>query len=56
MMLTMMLTIPFGTVFLVSIDEAVIKILMSYLVNIFCNFDRQVAGELKPLLLDMFSF
>ena len=35
MMFTMMLTIPFGTVFLVSIDEQVIKILMSILLIFF---------------------
>jgi len=35
MMFTMMLTIPFGTVFLVSIDEQVIKILMSTLLIFF---------------------
>ena len=35
MMLTMMLTIPFGTVFLVSIDEQVIKTLMSILLIFF---------------------
>ena len=41
MMLTMMLTIPFGIVFLVSIDEQVIKTLDVYLVNIFCYSDWQ---------------
>ncbi|MDC0492026.1 sulfite exporter TauE/SafE family protein [Candidatus Pseudothioglobus singularis] len=35
MMFTMMLTIPFGIVFLVSIDEQVIKILMSILLIFF---------------------
>ena len=35
MMFTMMLTIPFGTVFLVSIDEQIIKILMSILLIFF---------------------
>ena len=31
MMATMMLTIPFGTIFLVSVDEQIIKTLMSIL-------------------------
>ena len=35
MMFAMMLTIPFGTVFLVSVDEQVIKILMSVLLIFF---------------------
>ena len=41
MMLTMMLTIPFGTVFLVSIDEQVIKTLMSILLIFFVILDWQ---------------
>ena len=35
MMITMMLTIPFGTIFLVSTDEQVIKTLMSILLIFF---------------------
>jgi len=35
MMATMMLTIPFGTIFLVSVDEQIIKTLMSILLILF---------------------
>ncbi|MBT7525563.1 MAG: sulfite exporter TauE/SafE family protein [Candidatus Marinimicrobia bacterium] len=35
MMITMMLTIPFGTIFLVSVDEQIIKTLMSFLLILF---------------------
>ena len=35
MMFTMMLTIPFGTIFLVSVDEQIIKTLMSLLLIFF---------------------
>ncbi len=35
MMLTMMLTIPFGTIFLVSVDEQIIRTLMSLLLIFF---------------------
>jgi len=35
MMITMMLTIPFGTIFLVSVDEQIIKTLMSSLLILF---------------------
>ena len=35
MMITMMLTIPFGTIFLVSVDEQIIKTLMSFFLILF---------------------